>query len=66
MVKEKNRQIEGLRGIACLIVVVYHMFDRFQQVYLNSEIGFMNHLGTFGTLIKNSPPKIYSLSESLG
>lgn len=34
--KKKNTQIEGLRGVAILIIVVFHIFDRFQQIYFES------------------------------
>lgn len=49
--KKKNTQIEGLRGVAILIIVVFHIFDRFQQIYFERSIVWMNNFGTFGTTI---------------
>lgn len=49
--REKNLQIEGLRGIAIMLVVIYHLIDRFQQIYLNYEIMIMNFWGSFGVTI---------------
>lgn len=48
---KKNTQIEGLRGIAILIIVIFHIFDRFQQIYFERSIVWMNNFGTFGTTI---------------
>ena len=44
----RNNQIESLRGFAILIIVVYHMFNRFQQIYLESSIRWMDFWGTLG------------------
>ena len=49
--KQRNSQIEGLRGIAILVIVAYHMFDRYQQIYLNNSIPWMDSWGTFGVAI---------------
>ena len=48
---KKNTQIEGLRGIAILIIVAFHIFDRFQQIYFDRSILWMNNFGTLGTTI---------------
>lgn len=48
---KRNLQIEGLRGIAILIIVAYHLIDRYQQIYLDSSIYWMDIWGTFGTTI---------------
>lgn len=47
--QSRNLQIEGLRGCALLMIVVYHLVDRFQQIYLNTSIRWMDMWGTFGT-----------------
>lgn len=48
---KRNIQIEGLRGIAILFVIIYHVFDRYQQIYLKQEIKFLNHWGSFGVTV---------------
>ena len=51
--KESNLNIEGLRGIALLFVVVYHLFIRYQQVYVDSTLSIpvINNMGFFGVSI---------------
>ena len=44
----RNLQVEGLRGLAILIVVVYHTFCRYQQIFMDSNIVWMQDFGTFG------------------
>lgn len=44
----RNLQIEGLRGFAILIIVLFHMFDRYQQIYLDQSVRWMDFLGSFG------------------
>ena len=44
----RNLQVEGLRGLAILIVVVYHTFCRYQQIFMGSNIAWMQDFGTFG------------------
>ena len=44
----RNLQIEGLRGISILIIVIFHIFDRYQQLYLGREIKWMNYWGSLG------------------
>lgn len=47
----RNVQIEGLRGASTLLIIIYHMFNRYQQIYLDKSISWMNHLGSFGVAI---------------
>lgn len=49
--QNRNTQIEGLRGLSILIIVVYHIFDRYQQIYIGKEIKFMNFWGSLGVTI---------------
>lgn len=39
---KRNLYIEGLRGAATLIIVIYHLVDRYQQIYLNNSIPWMD------------------------
>lgn len=51
ILRARNMQIEGLRGAATLIIIIYHMFDRYQQIYLDNSISWMNQFGSFGVAI---------------
>lgn len=42
----RNKQIDGLKGILAVIIVVYHVVCRYQQIYLDSSIEFMERWGT--------------------
>lgn len=45
MLINKNLQIEGLRGVAILLVVIYHVFCRYRQIYLDDTIEWMEYFG---------------------
>lgn len=47
MLKNRNLQIEGLRGIAILMVVIYHVFCRYRQIYINENIEWMQNFGAY-------------------
>lgn len=47
----RNSQVESLRGIAILLVLLFHVFCRFQQIFLNSNIVWMENFGSFGVSI---------------
>ena len=51
MEKERNKQIDGIRGIAAIIILIFHMFCRYLQIYENSNIGWMEQWGSFGVVI---------------
>lgn len=51
MGKNINYQIEGLRGISIMIVLLYHLIDRFQQIYFGRNIRAMDFWGSFGVTI---------------
>lgn len=49
IVEQRNKQIEGLRGIALLLVVTYHLICRFGQLYLNKDYYILHYFGSAGT-----------------
>lgn len=51
MEKSKNLQIEGLRGITILIIVIYHLFCRYLQIYHMSDVYVLHYWGSFGVII---------------
>lgn len=46
----KNTQIEGLRAISMCMVVSFHVFCRFLQLYCENDVGFMSWWGDFGAM----------------
>lgn len=52
-VKNKNLQMESLRGISIIIIVLYHVLYRYQQLYTsnNPSYLFINLWGDFGVSI---------------
>lgn len=46
-----NYEIEGLRGLAIITIVIYHIVCRFNSIYLNHEIGFMHDWGALGVAV---------------
>jgi len=49
--KNRNLQIDGLRGIGCIIIVLFHCICRFSQLYLSKDIMLMNGWGDFGVAL---------------
>ena len=47
--RKRNLQIEGLRGISILIILIYHLIDQYQQIYLETSVPWMDMWGTLGT-----------------
>ncbi len=45
---DRNMQIEGLRGIAIIIVCIYHLVYRYNQLYGLSNVELLHHAGTLG------------------
>ena len=53
--RERNQQIEGLRGIACLLVVFHHIIWSFNYNFLDTawavKISKYAGLGRFGVIV---------------
>ena len=51
--QERNYSIDGLRGGSALLIVCYHMFCRYQELYNNRTItfAFINYWGQLGVAI---------------
>ncbi len=50
---KRNLNIEGLRGIGLLMVVVFHLFFRYQELYVDTSLSFFgfDSLGFLGVCI---------------
>jgi len=48
---KRNDQIDGLRGITSIIILLFHLFCRYLQIYENNNLVWMEHWGTFGVII---------------
>ena len=51
LANKRNMQIEGLRGIAIFIIVLYHVFYRYLEIYIGQPVIFMSFWGMLGTNI---------------
>lgn len=51
--KTRNMQIEGLRGVAILMILIFHAFYRYQQIYSGNgiEYNWLKDWGSFGVCI---------------
>ncbi|WP_050641987.1 MULTISPECIES: acyltransferase [Clostridia] len=47
----RNKQIDGLRAVMILMIVIFHLTCRFQQLYTNSDIPFVKYWGGIGALV---------------
>ena len=48
---KKNLQVEGIRGITILMIVLFHIFCRYQEIYYDTEIVWMKYWGSFGVTV---------------
>ena len=51
MQSKLNMQLEGLRGLTIIFIVLYHVFCRYLQIYCDKDIVFMNRWGRIGVAI---------------
>lgn len=45
----RNIQIEGLRGLSALMIVLYHVFPRYASLFLGQPQGWTKHIGSMGS-----------------
>jgi len=48
---ERYKQIDGLRGVMAIVILVFHLFYRYLQIYEISNIYWMSQWGTFGVVV---------------
>lgn len=63
---ERNKQIDGLRGIGSLMIVIFHLFCRYQQIYCKNSINLIENWGVYGVCLfmTISGYFIFSLKEN--
>lgn len=61
--KSRNKQIDGLRGITVLMIVLYHLIFRYSELYLDKSIFFINQWGKIGVSIFLLISSYYSISS---
>lgn len=47
----RNRQIDGLRGITIVLIVIFHIFCRYREIYCGYTIWYLKWMGDFGNII---------------
>lgn len=64
-IKNKNLQVVGLRGLACLMVVLYHLIYRFQELYTNTNYNQFKiaYWGQIGVIIFMTLSAYYIYNE---
>lgn len=64
---KKNNQIQVLRGIFCILIVIYHLFFRFSEIYSIESIfynSFFSKMGLFGVTAFFIISGVYLVSNS--
>ncbi len=51
MKKVYYQQVDGLRGLLALMIVFFHIFCRYDQLYCETTIPFMENWGTYGVSV---------------
>lgn len=47
----RNRQIDGLRGVTIFLIVIFHLFCRYREIYCGYTIWYIKWMGNFGNSI---------------
>jgi len=47
----RNKQIDGLRGMTILLIVVYHIFCRYRELFFGDSVPVICYFGTFGNCV---------------
>ncbi len=47
---ERNRQIDGLKGFAMLLVIIYHFFYRYPEIYSQENVSRFPFISKFGVI----------------
>lgn len=47
----RNKQVDGLRGVAILLILVFHIYYRYDKLYTNKSGGILSCFGVLGNTI---------------
>lgn len=47
----RNKQVDGLRGTTILMILIFHIFYRYDEIYMNETGGVIRLFGSFGNTI---------------
>ncbi|RGW14007.1 acyltransferase [Ruminococcus sp. AF13-28] len=47
----RNKQIDGLRGVTIILIVLFHLFCRYREIYCGYTIWYLKWIGNFGNSI---------------
>lgn len=48
---KRNRQIDGLRGLTICLIVIFHLFCRYKEIYFGYTVQYLKWMGDFGNSI---------------
>lgn len=48
---ERNKQVDGLRGVTILLILIFHIYYRYDEFFMNKSGGVLSNLGTFGNTV---------------
>lgn len=47
----RNKQIDGLRGITILMIMIFHIYYRYGELFMEKSSGGLRYLGIFGSTV---------------